>query len=155
MPRATHEQNVKIYWATTVASKTAPTAANITAATNMTANVTKDGVSLGFSENMVDNAAIDSAFDAQSTGSYGSQIAITMFRDTGSEASSFGLMVRGTNGFLIRSPFGPAIAGSKVDVFPAQIGVTQLANSAANENQKFTVNFAVTDAPALNVTVAA
>jgi len=156
MARATHENNVKIYFATTVASVTAPTAANISAGTNLTAYITKDGVNLGMSENMVDNAAIDTAFDAQSVGSYGSQLSLTLFRDNvaANETASLGVLVRGTKGFLIRAPFGTVNAGSKVDVFPVEVGVTQYANSAANENQKATVNFAVTSQPGLNVTVA-
>ncbi len=157
MPRATHEQNVKVYFVSTLSSTTSPSAAQIVAGQNLTPHITKDGVALAMSENMVDNAAIDTAFDAQSIGSWGMAPALTMFRDstTGTDALALTVLTRGTNGWLVRSPFGTPVATSKVDVVPVQVGVTQLANSAANENQKFTVNFAATAAPSINVTAVA
>lgn len=159
MARATHENNVKVYFLTTLASQTSPSAAAIVAGRNLTPLITKDGVALNMSENMVDNASIDTAFDSQSIGSYGASLSITMFRDTDAATDPLGsatpALTRGTTGFIVRSPFGVPAATSKVDVFPVQVGVTQFANSAANENQKVTINFAVTAAPNLNVAAAA
>jgi hypothetical protein len=155
MSRATHEENVYVYFATAVANIEAPTLAEITAATDLTPYITKDGVVLGFTENRVDNAGIASAFDAQNIGSHGAQPALTMFRDTEDETDTWDLLQRGDEGFLIRSFNGPAITGSQVEVYPVEVGIRQPANSAANENQKFTTNFAVTADYTLDAVVAA
>lgn len=155
MARAVYEENVHVYFATAVTSIAAPTVAEITAATNITSFMTKDGLALNMSENMVNTAGLDSAFDSQIIGSNAASPSLTMFRDDDDEADGFDLMVRGTQGFLIVSWFGPAIATAKASVFPVEIGITQIANSAANEPQKFTVNFAVATEPQLRAVVAA
>jgi hypothetical protein len=154
MARLTYEGNVKVYWATSVASKTAPTVANISAATNLSSFIAKDGVSVPATQNMVDSATINDVFDAQTVGSWGGgALELTMFRDSTSD-TAYNLFVYGTTGFVIISRFGAPIAGSKVEVWPAQMHEPAPQASAANEMQKFVGALAVTDSPAMRATVA-
>lgn len=153
MADRTYEENYKIYWATAVADINAPTLVEIQAATRFT-KVTKDGWAPNFSENAVDTSDIDTAYDSEVPGSWkAGPIAITMKRDDTDESYTYDLMVRNSDGFIIASPFGVPQSGSKVMVFPARIGITQHANSAANEAQKFTTQFFVTSEPALRAIV--
>lgn len=153
MADRTYEENYKIYWLPSVQNINAPTTAEINAGTRLT-KITKDGWAPNFSENAVDTADIDTAYDSEVPGSWkAGPIAITMKRDDQDETSTYDLLVRNTNGFLLASPFGLATSGKKVMVFPSRIGITQHANSAANEAQKFTTQFFVTSEPALRAVV--
>jgi hypothetical protein len=157
MARLTYEGNVKVYWATSVASKTAPTVANFTGATNLTPFITKDGVSVPNTQNMVDSATIQDVFDAQTVGSWGGgALELTMFRDNATD-TAYNLVIYGTTGFVLiwRFSAGAATpsAGAKVEVWPAQMHEPMPLQSAANEMQKFTAAFAITDSPAMRATV--
>jgi hypothetical protein len=158
MARLAYEGNTKVYWATTVASKTAPTVANITAATNLTPFIVKDGVTTPATQNMVDSATIDEVFDAQVVGSWGGgALELTMFRDNTSD-TAYNLVIYGTNGFVIIWRFAGGAStpssGAKVEVWPAQMHEPAPMASAANEMQKFKASFAITSAPAMRATVA-
>lgn len=156
MAREVYEGRTNVYWATAVSNKNAPTVAEITAAVNLTNFVTKDGVSVNITTNNVDNATIAETFDAQVPGSYGSDLQLTMYRDTTDTA--WNLCVYGTNGFLIldrgRASGTLPSAGNKVEVFPAAMHEPAMENSAANTNKRFVEKFAVTAAPAQKATVA-
>lgn len=154
MARVIYEANTKVYWATTVASITAPTAANITAAVNLSPFIAKDGVAVNISTNNVDSATIDDSFDAQLVGSWGADVKLTMFRDDVTD-TAWNLCVYGTAGFLIISRFGPAVVGSDVEVYPAEMHQPAMENSSANSQQRFVEAFAVTSEPELNAIVAA
>ncbi len=148
------ETKVKVYWATTVASTSAPTVANISAATNISSFIMKDGVNISLSQNMVDTATIADLFETQAVGSYGGTIELTMKRDDASD-TAWNLWVYGTNGFLIVSRYGTPITSSKVEVYPAQMHQPVPIQPAGNEVQKFTGMAAITADPALKATVAA
>jgi hypothetical protein len=158
MSRLPYEGRTNVYWATTVASKNAPTVAEITAAVNVTNFVPKDGVAPNLTTNNVDSATIAEIFDAQVVGSYGANVQITGFRDDTAD-TFYDLCVYGTNGFLILDRFNPSgtlpSAGDKVEVWPAQMHEPVNQNSATNTQQRFIETFAITSAPALRATVAA
>lgn len=156
MSRTVYEGNVKVLFAATVASKTAPTVANIAAAIELTPFITKDGVSVPSTQNMVDSATIEDVFDAQRVGSWGGgPLTLTMFRDDEDETDSYDLIEYGLEGFLIISRFGDPIVGSKVEVWPVEAHEPTLMQTGANEMQKFSAAFAVTSAPAMRAVVAA
>jgi hypothetical protein len=155
MARTAHEGKVKVYFATTVASKTAPTIANITAATNLSPFIPRDGVSVPSNQNMVDSNTIEEIFDAQVVGSWGGgPLELTMYRDDTSD-TAYNLVQYGTSGYIIISRFGTPVVGSKVEVWPVQMHEPTPTPTAQNEMQKFTAAFAVTAAPAMRATVAA
>lgn len=156
MARTVYEKNTKVYWAITVASESAPTVANIAAAVNLTPFTAKDGVATNVNTNNVDSATIDESFDAQLAGSWGANVQLTMFRDdVAADDDAWVACVYGTDGYLIISRFGVPIAGSVVEVWPAQMHQPAMENSAANAQQRFVETFAITGEPNLAAVVAA
>lgn len=154
MSRELYEENIKVYWLTACSNIAAPTTAEIAAGTNMTPFVCKDGVAFNITENDADTASIDTDFDSKIGGSWGAGPTVKMFRDGTTETNGFALCVKGTNGFLVVTYFGAAVATSKCAVFPCEMGQPTLENSAANEAQKFTERFHVTSEPNLKAVVA-
>jgi hypothetical protein len=157
MARIVYEGKTNVYWATSVASKTAPTVAEITAAVALTNFVAKDGVEVNFSTNNVDSATIAEVFDAQIPGSYGVDITLTMFRDNSAD-TAWTTCVYNTAGYLIIDRFRASgtlpSAGHKVEVYPATMHQPSPENSAANTVVRFVEKFTGTSAPAMTATVA-
>jgi len=154
MTAVAHDDQVKFYWATTVASIAAPTVANITAATLIP---TITNYTTNMSEGEVDTSDIDSLYDTSVVGTTkAGPLTLTIKRDDDDETDTWDLFATPrTAGFLIRSPFGPAIAGSKVEVYPVQVGQRRPAGYGRNTAQMFDINFYVTSAPDLDAVVAA
>lgn len=147
MSRKVYEGNFKVYWLTSCANINSPTVAEIAAGKYIGAYLTKDGVAPNAGQSAVDTAGIDSLWDTQIGGSQQMTPELKMFRDGNSETNGWDLIVQGTQGFLLLSPFGVPIAGSKVSVIPAEMGIGKPANSAANVPQTFTVSFFMTAQP--------
>ena len=154
MTAVAHDGTVKIYFATTVASLAAPTVANITAAT-LIPNVTN--FQTPNSESMIDAADIDAEYDNEiiGTGKAG-PIVLTIKRDDTDESDGWELFdTPKAVGYLIFSRFGAAVADSKVEVYPVQVGRRRPASYGRNALQTFEIPFAVTDDPELDAVVAA
>jgi hypothetical protein len=151
------EGRTNVYWATAVANKAAPTVAEITAAVALTTFITKDGVRTPVATNNVDSAMIDSAYDSQVVGSWGSEVELRMKRDSTAD-TAWNLCVYGTAGFLIIDRFRASgtlpSAGMKVEVWPAQMHQPAVEPPAANTLVTFIEKFAITSEPKLNATVA-
>jgi hypothetical protein len=153
MTAAAHDGNVKWYWATTVASEAAPTVANITAATLIPSITNYDTPA---SEGEVDTSGVDDLYDTSVVGtSKAGPITLTIKRDDTDETDTWDLLDFRAVGFLIKSPFGPAILASKVQVYPAQIGQRRPGGYSRNAVQDFQVSFYVTSPPELDAVVAA
>ena len=157
MARYAYDTLTKVSWVLSIASTTAPTAAELNAGTDVSTFVTKDGVNPGLSTNMVDSAAISDIFDAQVVGSYGGTLSLKGFRDSSAD-TFWNLMVYGTNGFVV---FRRGIlysttyaAAQKVEVYPAQMHQPIPEGSGTNTNVAFMANFAITGPPQLKATVA-
>jgi len=149
------EGQYTVTWVTTIADKTAPTDSEITAGTDLTSFVTKDGVRLNSRFNRVDSATIDETFDAQLPGSTGADVEVRFKMDDTTDTPFSTLGTYGTAGFLVVGHFGASAdtAGDEVSVFPAATGDPQIQNSAANEQQSWVCPLAITSAPAYRVTV--
>lgn len=153
MTALAHDGNVNWYWATSVASMTAPTVANITAATRIPAITNFETPS---SEAEVDTSGVDSTYDTSVVGtSKAGPINLTIKRDDDDESDTWDLFVFQSTGYLIKSPFGAAIATSKVEVYPVQVGQRRPGGYSRNAVQDFQVSFYVTSAPELDAVVAA
>jgi hypothetical protein len=158
MARYVYEAYTRVAWVTTISSIAAPTVAELNAGTNITPFITKDGLTTPANQNMVDNASLAETFDAQLVGSWGGAIQLTMFRDNSAD-TAWNLCVYGTNGYLVVRR-GIAIAtgwtaSQNVEVYPSQMHQPVMAATASNEQQRFTVQLAVTAEPNVNATVAA
>ena len=67
MARLPYEGRVKVWFTTTLTSESSPSLAEFTggSGTDLTTFITKDGVNPGTTNNRIDTAGIDSAFDSQ------------------------------------------------------------------------------------------
>lgn len=155
MARLVHDSNTKIYWAPAIANKAAPTVAEMTGATDVTPQVPSDGLATNPTRNNASQSMLDSSFVAEAVGTWSMGITLTFMRDDGTDAA-WDLFDYGTNGFLVISRFGGGeTALDEVEVYPAESHLPTPMATAENEYQKFEVQLAVTDDPALNAVVAA
>lgn len=147
-----------VYWTGSIASKAAPTVAEITAGTRISGFLTKDGLDIPFQQNTVDNADLEDTFDSKAVGTYGGDITLTMKRNNSAD-TAWNLAVYATAGFLVVRrgiAVATAIAASqKVEVYPGQMHEPVPVPTATNELAKFKLLIAVTDQPNLKATVAA
>ncbi len=153
MPKSAAEGNVKVYWLTTVASKTAPTNANISAGTHLTPFLPTNGVGIDWTQNNASIDMLDASFTPEVIGTEGASITLTFVRDDTTD-TAWNLFVRGTNGFILVSRFGTPATGKKVEVYPVQSHRPVPLAPATNEFQQARVSLAVHDTPELNATVA-
>lgn len=157
MARYVDDGNTKVYWVTSISSKSAPTVAELNAGTSISAFLAKDGLNINLSQNMVDNADLDDLFDAQGVGTYGGSAELNGFRDT--TDTLWNLCVYGTAGYLVVRR-GVAVgtawtASQKAEVYPAQMHEPIPMPTATNQQTKFKCALAITDTPSLKATVAA
>lgn len=156
MAEYTFEHFTKVSWVPTIASIAAPTAAEVTAGTDISNLLTKDGLQTPSSQNMVDNGTLADRFDAQSVGTYGGNITLKARRETVTDAA-WNLFSWGEEGYLVvRRGVDHSTAftvADEVEVYPAQSHEPVMDNSAPNANQTFTVALAVTSEPELRAVV--
>lgn len=152
-----HEQNTRVVWAPSVASAdlSEVTAAELTAGTDITSYLTKDGLETPADQQMVDNAGLDENFNAQGVGNYGGGINLKCFR-TATDAA-WTLFVYGTAGYIVigRDSAGGIGTGDALEVYPAEMHEPVMMNTAENERQKFSAKCAVTAAPNKNAAAVA
>jgi hypothetical protein len=153
MTALAHDDTVVWYWATTVASVSAPTVANITAAERLVGVTNYDTPS---SESEVDVSDIDSLYDTSIVGTTKSgPITITFKRDDTADDMWELFDTPRAAGFLIKSINGVPAATDPVEVYPAQVGQRRPEGYGRNTAQKFQVAFYVTSEPDLDAAVAA
>lgn len=157
MTRVAYENKLKVYFANSngVADITAPTEAEIGAATYLGHFLQRDAISFGMSQSRVDVSSIDDNWDLEVMGTVAMQPSLMLYRDDDNEAAGYDLVENGTDGFLIFSTFGEPESGDTVFVAPVQMGEPIWQDTAANTAQRILVNFALRDTPAPKATVAA
>ena len=159
MARRTHEEYTRIWWAETIDDITAPTVAELTAATDISHYIPKDGLKVGATNNQVKNDDITSAFNGEIPGSYGNAVTLTSFRDDDADTSWDLFKDRNTYGFLVVRRLVPVttapLAGQAVEVYPAATGTPTMHDTAENERVKFGVDLMIHTPPALAGAVAA
>ena len=158
MSRYVHEGNTKVALVPTIADIDAPTAAELTAGTDISELLTKDGLQTPDTQNMVDSAALSDTFDAQVVGSWGGSVTLTGFRDDTSD-DLWDLAVYGTNTHLVVRrgvPYDTAwTAADVVEVYPIELHEPVPTQTGANEQVRFTLAAAVTAQPSKRAVVAA
>lgn len=154
MARLPYEERVKIWFVPTLTDPASPSLAEITAGTELTTFVAKDGFNPGVTNNTMDTAGIDSAFDAVEPGSFGAALTLTCFRDDTTD-TAFLTLVRDARGHIVvgnDSPTGIAV-GDIVDVYQVAMQTPVMQASATNTAQRFNAEAAVHAEPDLGVTV--
>jgi hypothetical protein len=161
MARLTAEGNIKVYKVPTVADKTAPTAAEIGAGTDLTPYLPTTGVDITWTQNNASLPMLDESFVVSAVGTESAEIKLTGVRDPDAD-DFFEAFDRGENFYLVVSRFGaaqgpqtgpPAVAGSSVEVYPVQSHRPVPLKAAENEFQQAEVSLGVTDTPVLDATV--
>ncbi len=150
----------KWFFSPTIASSTlAPTAAEMGTATHLTSTTAANqliGIE-GFdsTSSFIEVETFASRQTLQLAGrQHPSHSTMEFLEDTVSNTIRT-LLARDTTGFMISSPTGAVTAGTKVDVFPVQVGANTRVYSAGNEAARFRVGFAITAIPAQDIAILA
>lgn len=143
----------KYYWVPTIATKSAPSRAELNAGTNLSPDLAAvDGWQVESA--LIDTPDISTRFVSQIAGRITApSSSITMYADAaGTDART--LMPRDTTGFIVRLDGGD-VAGRKMDVFPVK--VTSAPKALGTDDAAGTIQFtyAITSEPAENVTIPA
>lgn len=159
MARYANDGMVRWDFVPTIANKAAPTTAELNAGTALASWTTKDGLTVPANQNMVDDANLSDTFDAQVVGSFGGPLSMTMKRDSvPANDTAWNLIVYGLTGFVVvRRGVASATAwtaAQKAEVYPCMFHEPVPAQTATNEQGRFTATAAVTSQPNLKATVA-
>lgn len=154
-----HEGMTKVSWVPTISDVSAPTVAELTAGTDITEYLTKDGLNIALTQNTVDNTSLAETFDAQLVGSWGGSITLTIKRDNDGTDAAWALFTHGETGNLVvrrgAAYDGAFAAADDLEVYPAQSGEPVPNATAANAQATASVTFAVTAQPDLHAVAAA
>lgn len=156
MARLISNGEVRIGWATSISDPTAPTDAEVAAATDITPFLSSLDTPLD--GDAVDSSDLSSAFNKTVAGKFGGNVNGTMYRDDTTD-TAFDAFPRNTTGFLLIRRFGGSDVamgtGDDIDVWNLRV-ITRSDNSLDdNSVQAFAVNFAALDEPEIDVTVVA
>ena len=151
--------NTKVAFATSIANISAPTAAELTAASDWTTRLTPDGLKTDPSTADVDTSSLASTFTTNQPGRRSYTVELTFKRgSTPTEDNPFTTLTYGATGFIVVRrgvSYATAFAtGDKVEVYPVAAGEPQNIAPAANEVSKFMSPLKVTSDPATRATVA-
>jgi hypothetical protein len=160
MSRLVFDGNYAVFWLdVTPADPSHPTVAELTAGTELTDFIPKDGFKPGASNNRVSGGSLADTFMDESMGTWNSQLSVDYYLDkvTASNTAHDTIGVRGATGALVAVwDGGGNAAGSKCYSWPdLEAGQPIPANSAENARQKSTAEFAVRQAPDFHAVVAA
>lgn len=131
-----------------------PTRAEITAGTDLTENISAlDGWSI---ENQpIETPDMESTFVKKIDGDdQAADSSLTMYEDSTLDDIETDL-AKGTVGYICIFSKGDVAANKGLDVFPVKVASNSKAYTTDNEAASITVQFVVTDRPALNQTVPA
>lgn len=144
-----YDENIKVVWATSVASIAAPTVAEIGAGTDITCLLTKDGLTFGVTTASIDASTLCSRFMHSEPGSVDVKPVIKGYRFTSTDDDLWDLVDWGDAGYLIvrpMVPYGTAVAAAqKVIVIAGKWGEPEPAPTAANSMQTFSANLNTSD----------
>jgi len=152
--RYINPETTKIYFCTSISSKTAPTRAELNAGTNLVGeNSASEGWNIAAGQ--VPTPDMGNLFTGSIPGRLTAEdSSLTMYASlNGVDART--LMARGTNGFIVWLDGGD-VAGYLMDVFPVRVASLGKTRSVEGEEAaSITIMFSITSAPAENVTIPA
>jgi hypothetical protein len=158
MARIIPNENSWVGFATAVSNKNAPTAAEITAATNLTTLLIS--INASSQGNTVPTPALDSLFETSVPGTSTATFSADFYRDTTAD-TAWTTLPRGTAGYFVISRFGGAGANNKpiatdiVEVWPVTVTSRTNSNMSSNQVLTFTLTCSVGSEPNEAATVAA
>jgi len=158
MARIIPNENSWVGFATTVASTSAPTAANVTAAVPLTPLLIS--INASSQGNTVPTPSLDTLFETSVPGTSTATFTADFYRDTAAD-TAWTTLPRGTAGFFIISRFGGAGTANKpvaldpVEVWPVTVTSRTNSNMASNQVLTFTLTCSVGSEPNEAAVVAA
>jgi hypothetical protein len=157
MSRFVFDGNYEVYFLpAAIGTPASPSMAAITAGTNLTGFIPKDGFNPGVTNNRVTGGALDTMFADESMGTYSSQLQIDCYLDDTTNTAFDTIGVQGTTGAIVAVPNGPAAVGVKAYVWPdVELGQPVPMQTAENTRQKFRADVAVRKAPNFHAIIAA
>lgn len=149
MARFVYDGNFEVYFLpSAIADASAPSLAAVTAGTNLTGFVPKDGFNPAVTNNRVQGGDLSTLFVDESMGTYSSAMTIDCYHDDTADTAYDTIGVKGTTGAIVVVRKGPAAVGSKCDVWPdVEFGNPIPVQTAANAQQKFKADVAVRKEP--------
>lgn len=151
--------NTKVAWVSSIASITAPTAAELNAGNDWTTRLTPDGLKTDPTTASVDTSSLGSTFDTAQTGRRSYAVELTVKRGTTApEDLPYATLLYGTTGFLVvrrgTSFTTNFTTGDKVEVYPVVCAEPGNVAPTANSVMKFTSMMMLTSDPATHAVVA-
>lgn len=159
MARVNPPGTVEVAWMTTVSDYTAPTAAELNAATDLT-GFCRGVPSIPETGNTADISDLSSGFNKRQAASYGGDnLTLECYMDDTTD-TAYTTLTRGTSGYLVVAWYGLATAGSfaisdEVWVYPTTVISRGVGTPGRDEAEWFVSEQAITDDPAEKYTVAA
>ena len=151
-----NDNNIKVWWVTTLSSTTSPTASQISAGTAIESWITADGLEISQDQNFVDVSVLNSASELQDFGRSKLDASLTMKRD--STDTAWTTFASQPSGYLVVrrgvANTTAATASQKVEVYPVKASIRMPIKPASNDMEKFTVKFALTADYVTEATVA-
>lgn len=140
-----------------IASKTAPTVAELNAGTHVTDFVNADGLTVPADQNNIDVRAASENYNAQVPGTFGGAVEITGLRDNTAD-TLWDLVTYNLARFVVVRrgvPTATAFAtGQKVEVYPCMFHEPVPEQIGGDEAARFTISAPCYQAPALKAVVA-
>lgn len=159
MGRVIPNEQTWVGFAATIASATlAPTAAEVTSATDLTPFLMS--INASAQGNQVPTPSFDSLFETSIVGTSQATFSADFYRDDTND-DAWEAFPRGTKGYMIISRFGGSGADQKpiladtVEVWPIEVVSRTAANMQNNAVQTFTMTAAVNTPPAESIAVLA
>jgi hypothetical protein len=151
--------NIKVAWVTSIATPTAPTAAELNAGYDWTQRLTPDGLKADPTTADVNTSSLASTFETAVPGRKSYACEITFKRGTTPQDDQpYNTLSYGVTGYLVvrrGAAYATAFAtGDRVEVYPVAAGEPQNVAPTANEILKVQVKLTVTSDPATRAIVA-
>lgn len=140
---------IKVWYVPTIANRAAPTTAELTAGTDLTPFLRRDGLQTPNPGTTIDASDVSSLQNKNLPGSYGGDnVTIQAYRDDTTD-TAWTTLTRGASGYIVVRRFGgstvAAASANKVEVYPGAVISREPSASGDNEAQRFTVTWAVSD----------
>jgi hypothetical protein len=157
MAKIIPNEQTMVRFATTLASTTAPTVAQVNAGVDLTPLLIS--ITASATGNSVPTPSLDTLFETSIPGTSTASFTADFYRDDAGD-TAWTTLPRGTKGFFIIQRWGAnatrtAVAGQKVEVWPVTVTSRAAGPMTSNTAQTMTVACSVPVVPSENATVAA
>jgi hypothetical protein len=150
MPRFMRKGRAKFYWVPTIATKTAPTAAEITAGTPLTPEIAEIN-GFEFTNNPIDTPDMSSAFVGKINGEDSVDASSIVFYEQDGVNAIKTAQAKGNVGHVVIFYAGTAganpAAADKCEVWPATVASNARKYTAENQAAQYQVTYSLTAAP--------